>query len=81
MAKNKKRKQPKKNPVPIGIEYVYDDGLFKLYKVWSKKNMSTTPFYITDDINEMVDEIAEKKEIWRVTIDFPKLLKFTEHYK
>lgn len=81
MAKNKQRKQKKSNPVPKGIKYTYEDGYFKLYKIWSSKFTSSKPFYITDDISEMVDEIAEKKEIWRVTIDLKNLLKFTEQYK
>ena len=81
MAKNKKRKQIKPNPKPKGVEYRFEDGMFKLYKVWTSKVTAKQPYYITDDLDEMVSEIADFKEKYRVNIDLQKLIRFTEQYK
>jgi len=71
------RKKPQKgNPKPKGVKYTECDGTFKLYKIWSGNKVAGDPFYITEDLAEMVQEIEDKCKIWGFKIDLKELVKF-----
>lgn len=76
----KKRTQPKAPAKPIGIHYKEQDGDFKLYKRWSKEKTASDPFYITDDLNEMIEEIQNCCKKWNCKVNLKELKQFIDKH-
>lgn len=80
MAQSRPPKQ-KKNPVPINIVYIENDGDFKLYKQWNKKTIAKDPYYICDNLEELIEEIEAGCMKWGIRLNLKELHKFINIHK
>lgn len=80
MAQKKRKKQT--SPVtPTGVHYTEKDGDFYLYKKWSKTKISSEPFFITDDIANLIEEIERRATSWKLALNLKDLKKFINKHK
>lgn len=68
----KKRKQQNKPNYPTSVHYEELDGEFRLYKVYGKKIVQD-PFYICDDLADMINEIEDSLKRWKCSINLKQL--------
>ena len=77
MGTSRKRKPQNKPVVPIGVHYTKVDDDYYLYKKYGKLVIAKDPFYITDDLDELMDEISNSIKKWKFK---PKLAEIKKFY-
>lgn len=80
MGTTRKRKQQRKPVVPIGVHYIKIDDDYYLYKKYGKLIIAKDPFYITDDLDELMDEISNSIKKWKFKPKLAELKKFYDQH-
>lgn len=76
----KRKKISQKIIKPSRVIWEEEDGEFRLYKYYGKKRIEE-PFYITDSLEDLIDELTEKVKRWQCKFDYVGFLKFIEKHK
>lgn len=80
MANNRKNKTNK--PItPKGVDIRIEDGLYRLFKVWQGDKIGKEPFFITDNIEEMVDKYKECCQNWKIKPNIKYIKSFINEHK
>lgn len=71
----------KANATPRDILIEDVEGVFKFYKVWSKKKRSNEPFFITRQLDDLVEKYNICCTNWNITPDLKALYKLISKYQ